>query len=61
MKYLNVFQVKKLVKDNGKRTGKDFLVQLDKFIESKVLEATKVHNGSKVTIDAEIAGVVGIK
>lgn len=53
--------VKKLLKEKGRRCSDSFLYALDGFIQTKLDQAAKVHNGGKVTVDAEVAGFVGIK
>lgn len=60
MKYINQSNIKKLAHSHGKRTGKDFLLQLDIMIEEKVKQACEVHNGGKKTLDESIATYIGI-
>jgi len=52
--------VRKLIKDSGRRVSPEFLQLLDKHIEFKVKKACETHNGSKKTLDASVAGIVGI-
>jgi len=60
MKYINQSNIKKLANSNGKRAGKDFLLQLDIMIEQKVKQACEVHNGGKKTLDESVATYIGI-
>ena len=50
--------VKKLIKSHGKRTSKDFIEALDRYVERAVLRAVAEHNGGKKTIDADVAAYV---
>ena len=59
-RYLKCSTVKALIRKNGKRPGRQFLMALDRFIERKVISACRVHNGGKKTLDAAVAGYVGI-
>jgi len=61
MTYIRTSKVKALCKSLGKRTGKDFLTQLNMHIEKKITEACKVHNGGKITLDGDVAVYVGIR
>ncbi len=56
--YIRSSGIRKLVKDNGKRCGKDFLGGIDRIVYEMVLRAIKVHNGGKVTLDAATAAYV---
>jgi hypothetical protein len=60
MKYINVSQVRKLANSHGKRVGKDFLTLLDAMIERNVIQACKVHNGGKKTLDQDTAIYTGV-
>lgn len=60
-KYVNVSAIKKLAKENGKRTGSSFIEALDRFIEEHVIRAARTHDGGKKTLDTAIASYVGIK
>jgi hypothetical protein len=44
-----------IAKTYGKRTGKDFLEALDRFVEAKVKAAAAEHNGGKKTVDGSVA------
>ena len=56
--YLKPAAVKKLIKSHGKRTSKDFIEALDRYVERAVLRAVAEHNGGKKTIDADVAAYV---
>ena len=58
---LNHSAVKKLAKEHNKRVGKDFFACLEKHVEKKIVKACKIWNGQKKTLDAVIAGFVGLK
>jgi hypothetical protein len=47
--------VRKLIKSHGKRTSSEFLAQLDRWLQVKVEDACKEHNGGKKTLDAALA------
>jgi hypothetical protein len=53
--YVRSAAVKALIaKTYGKRTGKDFLEALDRFVEAKVKAAAAEHNGGKRTVDGSV-------
>lgn len=52
--------VRKLAKQEGRRISKQFLVLLDDYIRMKIQQACRVHNGGRITLNAEIAGLVGL-
>jgi hypothetical protein len=56
--YIKTSSIKKFAKSHGKRVSADFLAALDRWVESKVLLATKEHNGGKKTMDASVAGYI---
>lgn len=56
MKYIKPSAVRKAVKEAGKRTSKEYLEALDRYVERAVLRALAEHNGGKLTIDASVAG-----
>lgn len=58
-KLLNAKQVRMLAKEHGKRTGGDFLLQLDQHVNKLVVAACAVHNGGKQTLDRTVAAHVG--
>jgi len=41
---------------SGKRVSKDFLDALDRFIEHKLTDASREHNGGKKTLCSGVAG-----
>ena len=53
--YIKAAAVRKLAKSLGKRTASEFLVALDRLVESKVEASCKEHNGGKKTLDAALA------
>ena len=57
---LNVTKVKAFCKAHGRRVGKDFLEELEIFVQRKLDKACKAHNGGKVTLDQAVANYVGI-
>lgn len=59
-KYFKGSVVRKLIKDSGRRVSPEFLQLLDRHIETIVKKACETHNGSKKTLDATIAGMVGL-
>lgn len=58
IQYLNQSAVRKLVKENGKRSSAEFLMALDDLVRSRVNAACKVHNGGRATLDASVLGHV---
>jgi hypothetical protein len=48
--------VKALIKSHGKRTSKEYLEALDRYVERAIQRAAAEHNGGKVTVDASVAG-----
>ena len=56
--YIKPSCVKKLAKQYGRRVGKDFMEALDRLVERKVVQATKEHNGGKITLDSALAGFI---
>lgn len=56
--YLKPAAVKKLIKSHGKRTSKEFLEALDRYVERAVLRATEQHNAGKKTVTADVAAYV---
>lgn len=58
MRYIRTAFVKQLAKEYNKRVGKDFLLALDAFVEEKIIKACETKNGSKITLDADVAGFV---
>ena len=59
LKYINTAGVKKFCKQEyGKRVSKDFLAQLDYYLQNKLRTACLEHNGGKKTLDNALAGYV---
>ncbi len=56
--YIKTSSVKKFAKSHGQRVSAEFLSALDRWVENKVLLATKEHNGGKKTLDASLAGYI---
>ncbi len=56
--YLKPAAVKRLIKTHGKRTSKEFLEALDRYVEAKLHTAAGEHNGGKKTVDAAVAAYV---
>lgn len=53
--YIKASAVRKLAKSHGKRTAMEFLLALDRFVQSKVEDSCKEHNGGKKTLDSALA------
>jgi len=53
--YIKSAAVRKLAKSHGKRTANEFLLALDRFVQSKVEASCKEHNGGKKTLDIALA------
>lgn len=58
IQFLNQAAVRKLVKENGKRSSQEFLLALDDLVRSRTNAACRVHNGGRVTLDASVLGHV---
>jgi len=56
--YIKPSSVKKYIKSHGKRTSKEFLEALDRYLEAKLLTAVREHNGGKKTLDSALAGYI---
>ena len=55
--YLKPAAVKRLIKTTAnKRTSKDYLEALDRYVERAIQRAANEHNGGKKTVDASVAG-----
>lgn len=59
--FLKVSHIKKYVHERDRRTSPSFLLALDAYVQTILDRAVKAHNGGKKTIDAEVAGFVGVK
>ena len=60
LRYVKEKSVRDYIKSKGRRCGLYFLVALDKHTEGNVEKACSVKNGSKKTLDADVANFVGI-
>lgn len=58
IQYLNQAAVRKLIKENGKRSSQEYLLALDDLVRSRTNAACRVHNGGKKTLDASVLGHV---
>jgi hypothetical protein len=58
MALLKASEVKKLVKEAGKRTGADFMPALDAAIHKKIQDCITFHNAGKKTLDASVVHFV---
>lgn len=56
--YIKPSTIRKFIKSHGKRTSKEFLEALDRYLEAKLLVAIKEHNGGKKTLDSALAGYI---
>jgi hypothetical protein len=56
-RYIRAAGIRALIKENNKRCGADFLNEFDKFIYDKVLNAVKLFNGHRKTLDSTVAKV----
>lgn len=63
MAYLNVTNVKKLVKSLNRRSDKSFLLGLEIAVAETIRCACRQHNGGKKTLDDTILGLskLGLK
>jgi hypothetical protein len=60
--YIKPSALRKLIKSHGKRVSADFLSSLDRWVETKVADACKEHNGGKKTLDSALAAyMLGIR
>lgn len=57
-RYVRASGVRKRVKENGKRCGRDFLDALDRHIESVVNRCCVQWNGARKTLDATIINLI---
>lgn len=56
--YIRASGIRKLVKDNQKRCGRDFLHTLDTFIYELTMKCIKQFNGHKATLDSTVAELI---
>lgn len=54
-RYIRASGVRKLVKENDKRCGADFLNEIDLFVYEIVSRCIRQHNGSRKTLDRTVA------
>lgn len=52
--------VRTYVNRQGKRCSREFLALLERFIAIKLETACQTHNGGRKTLDAGVAGYVGL-
>lgn len=57
---INKKAVKEIAKIHNKRVSKAFIDILDGFVTRKIETACVIHNGSKITLDEQIAGFIGL-
>jgi len=58
VEYIQKSKVKALVAKRGKRCGESFLLALDDLVRQKIVNACRVHNGGKKTLDASVLRVL---
>lgn len=58
LEYIQRTKVKALVKQLGKRCSNDFLLALDDVVRRKIVNASRVHNGGRKTLEAGCLRVV---
>lgn len=58
---INHKAVRELAKQHGKRVGQDFFDCLERHVKNKIIKACGTWDGQKKTLNAHIAGWVGIK
>ena len=51
-------KVRRLVKENGKRCGNDFIAALDRQTVEKIVRCCMTANGGKKTLDAGLVNLV---
>ena len=52
--------IKDYCRTKDRRVGQDFMTMLDEKVREFLQKACAVHNGSKVTLDIDVAGYVGL-
>jgi hypothetical protein len=57
---INKKAVKEIAKPYKKRVSQEFIDILNNFVIRTIISACNVHNGGKVTLDAEVAGFIGL-
>lgn len=58
--YIKVKNVRAFVKSQSRRVGKDYLLMLDAHIQELLEKGCKQFNGSKITLDKEVAAMTGL-
>ena len=53
--YIKQSAIRKYAKSHGKRVSSEFLSALDRYLEQKVFDSAKEHNGGKKTLDVGLA------
>ena len=56
--YIRSSGIRRLVKDNQRRCGRDFLHTLDTHVYEVVLKCINQFNGHKATLDSTIANLI---
>jgi len=56
--YIKTANVKKLIKENDRRSSPDFLHVLDVKVEEMILKCCKTWNGHKKTLNANLAKII---
>jgi len=51
---LKASEIKNIIKEAGKRSGKDFMVAFNEKVEKDLQKAIAEHNGGKKTLDAAV-------
>ena len=57
---INKKAVKEIAKTHNKRVSGEFIKILDDFVIRTIESACNIHNGGKITLDAEVAGFIGL-
>ena len=59
-KFIKESALRELAKNSGKRVSYDFFQLFDRFVGEKMEKAIATKNGSKKTLDVEVAKYVGL-
>jgi hypothetical protein len=59
-KFIKENALRQFAKSKGRRVSYDFFQLFDRFVEQKMEKACTTKNGSKVTLDVEVAKYVGL-
>ena len=57
---INTSLVKKIAKDGGRRVSKEFIRLFNDYAHRKLATAIACHNGSKKTLDCDVAITIGL-